>query len=165
MAQEIYKTLSSCDGHTHGDGVNKPSSSTRTDFEVMLMKTLQTNVCTSETSPLHEINDEAFSATSMGSKDINISNTTSKEYKYNLAAASNQTETSTSNATSQNDHNSADINCWWFCGSSPQDNPFNLEIKMVSSTTIYRSGYISADIAKSDLLLEPHSLYPFNKKQ
>ena len=68
MAQEICKSLSTCDGHAHGDGVNNPSSSTLTDFEVMLTTTLQTNVWTSETSPLLEINDDAFSA--------------SKEYKY-----------------------------------------------------------------------------------
>ena len=159
MAQEIYQTLSTSDGHAHGDGVNNPSSSTLTDFEVMIMTTLQTNVWTSETSPLLEINDDAFSA--MGSTDINISNT-SKEYKYNSAAAMNQKETSTSNTMNQNDHNS-DENCWH--GSPPQDNPFNIEIKIVASTTIYSSGNISAAIAKSDLLLEPHFLYPFNKKQ
>ena len=160
MAQVIYKTLSTRDGHAHGDGVNNPTSSTLTDFKVMIMTTLQTNVWTSETSPLLAINDDCFSA--MGSTDINISNT-SKEYKYNSsAAAMNQKETSTSNTMNQNDHNS-DEN--WWCPPPPQDNPFNIEIKIVASTTIYPSRYSSAAISKSDLLLEPHSLYPFNKKQ
>ena len=114
MAQEIYKKLLTCDGYAHGDGVNNPSSSsTLTDFEVMLTKTLQTNVWTSEISPLLEINDDAISA--MGSTDINISNT-SKEYKYNSTAAMNQTETNTSIITNQNDHNS-DKN--WWRGSPP----------------------------------------------
>ena len=159
MAQEIHKKLLTRDGHAHGDGVNNPSSSsTLTDFEVMPTKTLPTNVSTSEISPLLEINDDAIST--MGSTDINISST-SKEHKYNSTAAMNQTKTNTSIITNQNDHNS-DKN--WWCPPPPQDNPFNIEIKIVASTTI-PSGYFSAATAKSDLQLEPHFLYPFNKKQ
>jgi hypothetical protein len=102
------------DGHAHDDGVNNPSSSsTLTDFEVMPTKTLQTNVSTSEISPLLEINDDAISTT--GSTYINISST-SKEHKYNSIAAMNQTKTNTSTITNQNDHNS-DKN--WWRGSPP----------------------------------------------
>ena len=168
MAQEkIYKTLYSHDGHTPpGDCANNPSSSSnsRTNFEAELMKMLQTNIRTSgEMDPSLEISDKASSVSSMGSKDINLSYT-NKDVKYNSAAATNRTETSTSNATNH-DHNNTDNNCWWFCGPPPLDNPFNIEIKIVSSTSIYPSRYISENSAENELQLEPHFLYPFKKKQ